>query len=154
MAPARRGAGYKRYEISNYALPEHTCRHNQLYWSGGSYIGLGPSAHSHWKGARYSNVANLARYTQGVLGGEDIRDMHEELSPEEKARETLVMQLRQTCGVNRADFLAQTGFDYSALASAPIDALLEEGLLIEDEAALRLAEDAFFVSDAIFSQML
>jgi oxygen-independent coproporphyrinogen-3 oxidase len=39
-----RGAGFIRYEISNYAKPGWECRHNINYWNNGSYIGLGASA--------------------------------------------------------------------------------------------------------------
>ncbi len=38
--------GYHRYEISNYALPGQECRHNQVYWERGEYLGLGLGASS------------------------------------------------------------------------------------------------------------
>jgi oxygen-independent coproporphyrinogen-3 oxidase len=37
---------YEQYDISSFALPGFMSRHNQVYWAGGSYIGLGPGAHS------------------------------------------------------------------------------------------------------------
>jgi putative oxygen-independent coproporphyrinogen III oxidase len=36
--------GLLRYEVSNHAHPEHRCRHNQAYWDGRCWLGLGPSA--------------------------------------------------------------------------------------------------------------
>lgn len=39
-------AGYRQYEVSSYAKPNQESRHNRLYWSKGSYLGLGPGAHS------------------------------------------------------------------------------------------------------------
>ena len=45
-------AGYRRYEISNYALPGYECRHNLAVWHGEDYLGLGPAARykpkAHW----------------------------------------------------------------------------------------------------------
>lgn len=39
-------AGYRHYEISNWALPGHEGVHNSAYWTRHSYVGLGPGAHS------------------------------------------------------------------------------------------------------------
>src|SRR4029434_4177503 len=52
-------AGLPPYEISNYARPGEECRHNLLYWTGGSYIGLGPSAASHIEGTSFQNRPHL-----------------------------------------------------------------------------------------------
>ena len=38
--------GYEQYDISSFARQSFMSRHNQVYWAGGSYIGLGPGAHS------------------------------------------------------------------------------------------------------------
>src|SRR3954471_5155848 len=47
--------GLPAYEISNYASPGEECRHNLVYWTGGDYLGLGPSAASHVQGWRWKN---------------------------------------------------------------------------------------------------
>ncbi|MCX8008039.1 MAG: radical SAM family heme chaperone HemW, partial [Coriobacteriia bacterium] len=38
-------AGLQRYEVANYAVPGHECRHNRAYWTAREYLGMGPSAH-------------------------------------------------------------------------------------------------------------
>ncbi len=41
------GAGLDWYEISNWARAGRACRHNELYWRQGDYVGFGCAAHSH-----------------------------------------------------------------------------------------------------------
>src|SRR5690606_5057716 len=55
---------FRRYEISNWAQPGHSCQHNLRYWQGLEYLGLGPSAQSYVSGCRFGNVSNLAQYVQ------------------------------------------------------------------------------------------
>ena len=55
-------AGLKAYEISNYSRAGAECRHNLLYWNGGDYIGLGPSAASHVQGTRWRNRPHLGEW--------------------------------------------------------------------------------------------
>ncbi|OZG31990.1 radical SAM family heme chaperone HemW [Rickettsia endosymbiont of Culicoides newsteadi] len=38
--------GYFRYEISNYAILGHECKHNLTYWQYNNYLGIGPGSHS------------------------------------------------------------------------------------------------------------
>lgn len=147
-------AGYVRYEISNFSRPGRQCRHNLLYWSGGEYIGCGPSAHSHWKGRRYANVRQLSAYLSRIEERGQAQDFAEELPPEAKARETLVMWLRRTDGVPADEFRATTGFDYRDIAGESIDELIAEGLLALDHARLRLTESGIWVSNRIFAELI
>ena len=151
---ALKAGGYRHYEISNFAKPGRECRHNLLYWGGGEYIGIGPSAHSHWRGERWGNVRDLDAYTRRLTAGESPRAFSEQLEPEAKARETLVMGLRRLDGVSAAEFRAATGFDYRALCGDSLVWMQREGLVDDDGAMLRLTERGLFVSDAIFSELV
>ena len=62
-------AGYRQYEISNFARPGFESRHNLCYWRLQPYIGFGPGAHSDFGGRRYSWVQDLEGYLRGVLVG-------------------------------------------------------------------------------------
>ena len=62
-------AGYGWEEISNWALPGHRCRHNQLYWEQGDYVGIGSAAHSHRHGVRWWNIRTPDRYIDAIAGG-------------------------------------------------------------------------------------
>ncbi len=149
-----REAGYVHYEISNFALPDRESRHNLLYWGNGEYLGFGPAAHSHWRGARWGHIRNLTQYSRAIRTGGSIRAFTEQLDTEAKARETLVMWLRRIDGVPREEFLRQTGYDYRVLCGSQIDTLTEDGLLSEHNNRLALTGNGLFVSDRIFSELL
>ena len=59
-------AGYRHYEISNFAKPGKFSRHNSSYWQGITYLGLGPSAHSFNGNSRQWNIANNALYLKSI----------------------------------------------------------------------------------------
>ena len=147
-------AGYVHYEISNFAKPDRACRHNVNYWMGGAYVGCGPSAHSHWQGARWGNVRDLHEWARRLARGEPPREFEEHLPPEAKARETLILNLRLLKGVMREAFREQTGFDYRDLAGEAIARFVSEGWLLEENGRLRLAEKALFVSNAVFAELV
>lgn len=138
-----KGAGFVHYEISNFAKPGFECRHNQLYWNGGEYIGCGPAAHSHWKGVRRANVSDLNDYCANGPRCE----FEEALDPEAKERETLVMGLRQLAGVEVSSNVWKKQGDV-------FQTLEKEGLLVIDGRRVRLSEEALFVSDAVFAELV
>lgn len=135
--------GFVQYEISNFARPGLECRHNLLYWTGGEYIGCGPAAHSHWKGTRWANIADLDDYcTNGPR-----REFEETLDLEAKERETLVMGLRLLGGVEVSSTLWKN-------LGAVFQTLEQQGLLQIDGRRVRLTEEALFVSDSVFSRLV
>ena len=147
-------AGYDHYEISNFARTGRKCRHNILYWQGGEYFGCGPSAHSHWRGERFGNIRDLETYCDRLLKEENPFDEREVLDKEEKARETLVMWLRMTAGLDKAAFAKATRFEVEALCGDSIEFFVRQGLLIDEPDRLRLTDDALFISNAIFSELV
>ena len=92
-------AGMVNYEISNWALPGHECRHNQVYWSQGNYEGFGCAAHSHRNGRRYWNVRTPDRYIACIEAGESVEAADELLDDATRAREELELSLRTSKGV-------------------------------------------------------
>ncbi|CUS37180.1 putative Oxygen-independent coproporphyrinogen III oxidase [Candidatus Nitrospira nitrosa] len=92
-------AGFVRYEISNYAKPARRCRHNLLYWTGGEYLGLGPSAQSYLDEARFGNVADLDRYLTSLSEHRLPLTDYTKLSRSERERDALVFGLRLLRGV-------------------------------------------------------
>jgi len=92
-------AGYRWEEISNWALPGHECRHNQLYWSQGDYLGVGSAAHSHRSGHRWWNIRSPERYIEAVGSGGSPVAGEEVLDAAEREFERLALALRTPRGV-------------------------------------------------------
>ena len=91
-------AGYRHYEVSNFALPGFESRHNSSYWKGADYIGLGPSAHSYlskpgW-GRRWWNIAAPYEYMERVEAGESPVEEIDALTREDAMNEALMLGLR------------------------------------------------------------
>jgi len=99
-------AGYKRYEISNYAKPEYACRHNLLYWTNGAYLGLGPSAQSYMDGWRFGNIADLAAYGQALSEHHLPIEAQDHLSLPEQLRDAVIFGLRLVKGIPTQDLEA------------------------------------------------
>ncbi len=91
--------GFEHYEVSNYAKPQRRSRHNQAYWTGRRYWGLGPSAHSFGDGIRRWNVRQWAEYHRAVANGSDPKAGEEELSEDQLSLEHWYLGLRTTEGV-------------------------------------------------------
>lgn len=91
--------GFEHYEVSNYAKPERRSRHNQAYWTGRRYWGLGPSAHSFGDGIRRWNVRQWAEYHPTVAKGSDPKAGEEELSEDQLSLEHWYLGLRTAEGV-------------------------------------------------------
>jgi len=97
-----RGAGYEWEELSNWSLPGHGCEHNQLYWRGGDYRGIGSAAHSHRGGRRCWNVRTPDRYIAAVESGASAIAGAEALDGPALDFERLALLLRTPEGVPAA----------------------------------------------------
>jgi putative oxygen-independent coproporphyrinogen III oxidase len=95
-------AGYEHYEVSNWALPGHRCRHNLGYWDGTPYLGLGAGAHSYRADRRWWNVRPPQRYLELVEAGEVPIGDEERLSDGDLRFERLMLGLRVAEGVPEA----------------------------------------------------
>jgi oxygen-independent coproporphyrinogen-3 oxidase len=147
-------AGYDHYEISNFSRIGQRCMHNVLYWQGGEYFGCGPSAHSHWRGRRFGNIRDLQGWCERMKHDERPFDEIESLSSWDKARETLVMWLRMTEGVDSDDFWNVTGQSIDELCEDAIPSLIEDGLLLRTGNRLALTSDALFICNSVFTELV
>ncbi len=146
--------GYEQYEISNFALPGRRCRHNEIYWQGLPFFGFGPGAARYIDGRRETNHRSVRTWLSKVLAGESPIGESEALSPEDRAREAIVIGLRACDGIQKDDFCRRTGYDIDDLARTTIDHYIEAGLLEEVGKRLRLTREGRFMADTVFIDFL
>jgi oxygen-independent coproporphyrinogen-3 oxidase len=91
-------AGLQWYEVSNWARPEDECRHNELYWNGGEYAGIGCAAHGHTDGSRWWNVRTPERYITAISDGTSAVAGSEVLDAATRAEEAFALALRTRRG--------------------------------------------------------
>ena len=86
--------------MSNWATgPDARCRHNELYWAGANWWGIGPGAHSHVGGLRWWNVKHPAAYAERLAGGESPAQDAELLDDADRALEAVMLGLRLRDGL-------------------------------------------------------
>ncbi|MBA2299343.1 MAG: radical SAM family heme chaperone HemW [Chloroflexi bacterium] len=61
-------AGFRGYEISNWAQPGHESRHNLAYWQRRPHEAVGPGAHAFDGASRRWNAARLDGYVTALQG--------------------------------------------------------------------------------------
>ena len=147
-------AGYPQYEISNFAKPGFSSRHNLRYWQLRPYIGFGPGAHSDFGGRRYSWVRDLDGYIHGVLKGGTILDSQQLIPQRERGSEYLMLGLRTVEGIEEWEYRSAYFMDF-----APLEARLEEfraqGWAEKTEAGRwRLTPRGFLVSNQLIGDLL
>jgi oxygen-independent coproporphyrinogen-3 oxidase len=147
-------AGLSAYEISNFSLPGEACRHNLLYWTGGNYLGLGPSAASHVDGWRWRNRPHLGEWERAVAAGELPAADLEKLTIPQREGEWVMLRLRLADGVGFADFAARWGGDARTTYSDPLARLATLGLLEVTSERFALSERGLAVGDAVASEFL
>jgi len=130
-------AGLVNYEVSNWALPGHECRHNILYWRQQNYLGFGAAAHSHRDGHRWWNLRTPERYLAAVEAGESTEAAGETLDDETRRLEGLQLSLRMTDGV------PSEALDSAELGDLVVDdgtrvRLTRRGRLLASEVSMRL----------------
>jgi putative oxygen-independent coproporphyrinogen III oxidase len=138
-------AGLEWYEISNWAAAGAECRHNQLYWSQGSYRGIGCAAHSHevtpdGTGRRWWNVRTPDRYIRLVAEGAPTVAAGEELDPVTRRREALQLALRTRKGVPTGSLDEDPAIDGLVQRVGGRAVLTVAGRLLANEVALRLKD--------------
>ncbi len=145
-------AGYKQYEISNFALPAYEAKHNSSYWDNTPYIGLGAAAHSYDGAIRRFNPAHTAAYITSLQQGKCCYS-EEILTENERYHDMLLTRLRTRRGINKEQ--AATQFSPSLIAHMYRMAArhIASGNMEESDGYLRITRQGLFISDSIISDL-
>jgi oxygen-independent coproporphyrinogen-3 oxidase len=137
-----RDAGYRHYEVSNWAKPGYECRHNLGYWERRPYVGLGAGAHAYRDDVRWWNVRQPETYLSMVEEGELPIGGSESLDPSDAYLEEVFLKLRILEGVPASWFEPDryAGFVEGGLLDDDAGTLVptERGMLVLNELVLGL----------------
>ena len=147
-------AGYRWYETANFCrLPEPAggrdlrARHNLGYWLGRDYLGLGIGAVSTIENRRWRNAPSLRGYLAALERGERPARTVEELPPEVRAAERLMLGLRLD------EPLALAGLG-DALDEEELERLAGHGLAVRGEGSLSLTARGRFLGGGVTARLL
>ncbi len=148
--------GFEQYEISNFAKPNKQALHNENYWLGGSYLGVGPSAHSFHLDSklRFKNVASLSLYIEEIAKNQLPIEWKETLTPDQELIEYLMLRLRRKEGVLLNDYQSRFGKSILDEKTSLIEQLARQKLIEIDSTHLKLSKDGFFISDPIIQKLI
>jgi oxygen-independent coproporphyrinogen-3 oxidase len=147
-------AGYRHYEISNFALAGFESRHNTVYWDALPYYGFGCGAHSYIDGARIGNTMSLKRYIEVLTADapdlEGIRAETERIDREAEMREVMLLGFRKLSGISTADFHKRFGIDPEQIFGHELEALLQSGRIENADGRWFLSEKGLDFGNEVF----
>jgi oxygen-independent coproporphyrinogen III oxidase len=148
------GAGYRHYEISNFALEGHHSRYNLASWMREPYLGFGPAAHSFLAGddaeTRFSNASSLTRYLADPAGAVDFR---ETLTEAQRFDEQvfLSLRIRKPLAVGFLRKGHKLGHQH---LDAVLSGLQEKGWIEVERGEVTLTEAGFLFADLVAGELL
>ncbi len=145
-------SNFIQYEVSNFGKEGFKSRHNNAYWNGVSYLGVGPGAHSFNGRSRRFNVRNNAKYMQADKSGTSYWE-EEELSKIQRINETILTSLRTKQGLNLLDIGNQMNLSLEDEYAHFLKEIHDQKLMKIDNGCMRLTSKGFLVADEIALRM-
>jgi oxygen-independent coproporphyrinogen-3 oxidase len=152
LSQAIQQKGFVHYEISNFAQPGFYSRHNSIYWLGGHYLGLGPSAHSFNGASRQWNVANLKQYVESDVVEKIVLEK-EILTETQRYNEYVMTSLRTSWGCDVEHIRNVFGEQYAGYFAKSIQPYLQKGQLVQKGSQYTLTEAAKLFADGIAADL-
>ena len=146
--------GMPAYEVSNHAAPGAESRHNLIYWRYGDYVGIGPGAHGRitQNGRRVATETHLSPnlWLDAASAGNG-ESQSAGLSPEDQAKEYLMMCIRLTEGLDIDRFQSLAG---SPLPQSKLDYLVDIGMIARNENRIAATPGGRAVLNAVIRELL
>ena len=142
-------AGYKHYEISNYAKTGFEAKHNSDCWFQKEYIGVGLAAHSYIDKVRYSNTENINKYIENI---KENRIIHEIQDEKEQKREFMILGLRTLEGVSIQKFKNKFIENPIYLYRVELNKLVKNNLLEIDANYIRLTKKGIDLANLVWEE--
>jgi oxygen-independent coproporphyrinogen III oxidase len=140
-------AGFRQYEISNFAKPGFESRHNSKYWRLDPVFGFGVSAHSYDGSQRYANDRDTAAYVKKIGDAGTAEVTRETI---DQASEFVFLGLRLTEGVDLEKYKNRFDRDLLSEHAHEIERINDAGLIEVFELRLRLTRRGMLFSNEVF----
>ena len=147
------GAGYIRYEVSNFAKPGFRSKHNQVYWDRGEYLGLGLSSHSFVDGVRFANFENMVKYAERIENGKIPVESVDRVSITDAKEEYIMLKLRLESGIDFDEYKKLFNEDFYEKKYEKISELIKLKLLKIEENHLKSTDAGFLVLNRIILEL-
>ncbi|AGC76634.1 oxygen-independent coproporphyrinogen III oxidase [Nonlabens dokdonensis DSW-6] len=143
---------FENYEFSNFGKQGFFSENNTAYWTGKSYIGIGPSAHSFDGKRRGWNINNNVKYMKAIQAGELPMET-EELTLVDQYNEYIMTGLRTIYGVSLEKIERDYGANFKDYLLKQAQEYLKDHLLYLDGDTLLVTRKGKFLSDGIASEL-
>jgi oxygen-independent coproporphyrinogen-3 oxidase len=151
-------AGYRQYEISNFARPGREAQHNLSYWTWRDYLGAGAGAHGFSRrgggaepwGERYANLKLPQRYMDAGEGG--WADSRELIGRTSAMAEFVMLGLRLIDGFATEAFEATFGCEVAS-AFEDYDRLGKDGFIATEAGRVKLTSEGLMLADSVISRL-
>lgn len=147
-------AGYRRYEISNFARSGFESRHNTGYWTDKKYFGFGAGAHGYDGNFRTANFRNVETYIKKIFSGETVREIQTPVTPQAAREEFCFLGLRLAEGIDIAKFEKKFGVKIFDVYGKIIEKNLQRGLLKNSGDKIFLTERGMKFGNIVFADFL
>jgi oxygen-independent coproporphyrinogen-3 oxidase len=144
--------GYENYEFSNFGKPGYFSQNNTAYWTGKSYLGIGPSAHGYDGKKRSWNINNNIKYIKSIKQGILPQEL-EILTTVDRYNEYIMTGLRTIYGVSLEKVTIEYGPSFKKYLLKQADEYLKDHLLFLDGDKLLVTRKGKFLSDGIASAL-